>query len=116
MLTDSAIKKAKAKEKRYMLSDGDGLYLEVMPSGKKYWRLRYWIDRKEYKRSIGQYPAVGLKEVREIRDEMKASVAKSGQPISKLDDKNFWAAATDWLEKKVFPSAPKITSGRSLRG
>ena len=107
MLTDSAIKKAKAKEKRYMLSDGDGLYLEVMPSGKKYWRLRYWIDRKEYKRSIGQYPAIGLKEAREIRDEMKASVAKSGQPITKFTGKTFKAVATDWLEKKVFPVRTK---------
>jgi len=87
MLTDSAIKRAKIKEKRYMLSDGDGLYLEVMPSGKKYWRLRYWIDGKEYKHSIGQYPAVSLREAREMRDEMKASVMRSGQPVSKLNDR-----------------------------
>lgn len=107
MLTDSAIKRAKIKEKRYMLSDGDGLYLEVMPSGKKYWRLRYWIDGKEYKHSIGQYPAVGLKEARGMRDEMKASVMRSGQPVSKLIDKTFEAVAQDWLQKKVFPIRTK---------
>jgi integrase len=107
MLTDNVIKKAKIKEKRYMLSDSDGLYLEIMPSGKKYWRLRYWIDGKEYKHSIGQYPAVGLKEAREIRDEMKASVMRSGQPVSKLVDKTFEAVAQDWLQKKVFPIRTK---------
>jgi hypothetical protein len=65
MLTDTGIKKAKSKDKRYMLTDGEGLYLEIMPSGKKYWRLRYWIDKKEYKKSLGPYPTVSLKEARE---------------------------------------------------
>jgi len=34
-LTDSAIKAAKPKEKPYKLTDGQGLYLEVMPNGSK---------------------------------------------------------------------------------
>ena len=43
-LSDMAIKKAKPREKIYTLKDADGLYLEIKPSGKKYWRLRYWIE------------------------------------------------------------------------
>jgi len=35
-LTDVAIKKAAPKEKAYKLSDGRGMYLEVMPNGSKY--------------------------------------------------------------------------------
>ncbi|UUC49145.1 hypothetical protein NOX82_25170 [Pseudomonas citronellolis] len=34
-LTDSALKVAKPKDKPYKLSDGEGLYLEVMPNGSK---------------------------------------------------------------------------------
>ena len=32
-LTDTAIRKAKAHDKSYKLTDGAGLYLEVMPNG-----------------------------------------------------------------------------------
>jgi hypothetical protein len=40
-LTELAIKQAKPKEKPYKLPDGNGSYLEVMPSGSKYWRFKY---------------------------------------------------------------------------
>ncbi|EMR3712687.1 DUF4102 domain-containing protein, partial [Escherichia coli] len=32
---------AKPREKAYKLADGAGLYLEVVPSGARYWRLKY---------------------------------------------------------------------------
>ena len=54
-LCDMAIKKAKPREKIYTLKDADGLYLEIKPSGKKYWRLRYWIDSKENRLSLGEW-------------------------------------------------------------
>lgn len=47
MLTVKAIEAATPKAKPYKLSDGQGLYLEVMPSGAKYWRLKYRIAGKE---------------------------------------------------------------------
>jgi len=40
-LSDTAIRAAKAKEKLYKLSDSGGLYLQVVPSGSKLWRLKY---------------------------------------------------------------------------
>jgi hypothetical protein len=39
-LTDTAIKAFKPKDKSYKEADGGGLYLEVAPSGGKWWRLR----------------------------------------------------------------------------
>ena len=42
-LTDVAARKAKPREKAYKLAAGAGLYLEVMPTGSKYWRLKYRI-------------------------------------------------------------------------
>ncbi len=38
-LTYTNIKTAKPKEKEYKLSDGDGLYLHIMPNGSKLWSL-----------------------------------------------------------------------------
>ena len=46
-LTDTAIRKAKAKDRSYKLADGAGLYLEVMPNGARYWRMRYRIAGKD---------------------------------------------------------------------
>ncbi len=46
--------------KRYTINDEKGLQLEVMASGNKFWRFRYWIDKKEYKLTIGSYPEIGL--------------------------------------------------------
>ena len=43
MLTVKELDSAKLKDKPYKLSDGDGLYLQIMPSGAKYWRMKYRI-------------------------------------------------------------------------
>ena len=46
-LTDTAIRRAKAKEKAYSVSDGSGLYLWITPAGGKLWRWGYEFDGKE---------------------------------------------------------------------
>ena len=45
--------------------DGDGLRLEVKPSGKKYWQLRFQLAGKRREMGLGAYPSVTLKEARE---------------------------------------------------
>jgi hypothetical protein len=55
MLTDTEIKKAKAKDKSYKLTDSNGLLLEITPNGKKRWRYRYRIDGKENLFALGDY-------------------------------------------------------------
>jgi hypothetical protein len=57
-LTDTKIKKAKPKDKVYKLFDGDGLYLEVKPNGKKTWRIKYRLNGKGRTYTIGKYPLV----------------------------------------------------------
>jgi integrase len=63
-LTDIKIKSAAAKDKSYRLSDSQGLYIEVQPSGSKYWRLKYRFVGKEKRLAIGVYPKVSLKSAR----------------------------------------------------
>ena len=41
---DMGFYRAKPTDKRYSLYDTGGLFLEVMPTGKKFWRLRYSED------------------------------------------------------------------------
>ena len=45
-LTDTEIKKAKAKEKEYKLSDGQGLYLVVKVNNSKFFRFDFTYNGK----------------------------------------------------------------------
>ena len=67
-LTDTSIRNAKPGEKPVRLFDGGGLYLEVSPTGGKWWRLKYRFDGKEKRLSLGVYPDVSLKDARDRRD------------------------------------------------
>jgi hypothetical protein len=71
MLTDVQIRKAKAADRPYKLTDGGGLHVYVTPAGGKLWRLRYELERKEKLLSIGPYPSVGLAEAREVATNAK---------------------------------------------
>ena len=79
-LTDTAIRSAKPQNKAVKLFDGGGLYLEIAPSGGKWWRLKYRIAGKEKRLSLGVYPAVGLKDARERREEAKKLIAQGVDP------------------------------------
>jgi len=46
-LTEVAVRKAQPGAKTMRLFDGGGLYLEVAPSGGKWWRLKYRVAEKE---------------------------------------------------------------------
>lgn len=47
-LTFTAINAAKPKDKPYKLADERGLYLMVMPTGGRLWRMNYRFDRKKH--------------------------------------------------------------------
>lgn len=79
-LTDTAIRNAKAREKDYKLSDSGGLYLLVTPAGGKLWRLKFRVDGREKKLSIGAYPEIGLSDARKRRDEAREMMAAGQDP------------------------------------
>lgn len=64
-LTNTTIRNAKSGEKAIRLFDGGGLYLEVAPSGGKWWRFKYRFGGKERRLSLGVYPEVSLARARE---------------------------------------------------
>lgn len=108
-LSDVQIRKLQPKEKPYMLRDEDGLYLEVVPGGGKYWRLRFWSEGKERKKSLGVYPEVSLKNARERRNEAKALLTKGIDPFRNgIGSANtFENVAREWLDKQVVPVRAK---------
>ena len=104
-LTELQIRQAKTKDKRYMIRDDDGLYLEVMVSGNKHWRYRYSREGKEVKVSLGEYPFVGLKEAREKRDAFKRDLVHGVDPRApKPEIPTFEQVMREWYERKILPS------------
>ena len=59
MLTDTAIKKAKARKRRYKLTDREGLYVAVMPTGKKVFRYEYRFHGRRETLTLGTYSDTG---------------------------------------------------------
>jgi integrase len=74
-LSDTAVRKAKPEAKPYKMADGGGMYLEVMPNGSKYWRLKYRFAGKEKRLAFGVYPDVTLADARARRDEARKLLA-----------------------------------------
>lgn len=58
LLTDTACRNAKPKGRPCKISDGHGLYLDIAPSGSKWWRLKYRFGGKDNRISLGVYPTV----------------------------------------------------------
>ncbi len=108
-LTDAAIRNAKPADKAKKMFDGGGLYLEVAPSGGKWWRLKYRFNRKEKRLSLGVYPNVSLKDARERRDEARKLLANDIDPSEhrkatksakeERQSNSFEVVAREWFAK-----------------
>lgn len=79
-LTDPKIRQAKPGKKPARFYDEKGLYLEVAPSGGKWWRFKYRFGGKEKRLSLGVYPEVTLAQARGKRDEARQLVADGIDP------------------------------------
>jgi len=82
MLTDVAVRNAKPKEKPFKLADERALYLLVMPTGGKLWRLDYRFGDRRKTISLGSYPDVSLARAREKRDEARRLLADGIDPLA----------------------------------
>ncbi|CUH48949.1 tyrosine-type recombinase/integrase [Ruegeria atlantica] len=70
-LSDSQIRTAKPRTKRYRLSDGGGLVMDVTPAGSKVWRYRLQTDGKDRTVTLGQWPAMSLLDARQAALDLK---------------------------------------------
>ena len=110
-LTDTAIRNAKPKAKPYRLADGDGLCLEVKPTGVKVWRFRYRFAGKANMLSLGGYPEVTLTAARKKAEQANQQLADNIDPseqkridlaeLEKAAANNFKTVANDWYEHKL---------------
>ncbi|HEY4370266.1 MAG TPA: integrase arm-type DNA-binding domain-containing protein [Steroidobacteraceae bacterium] len=111
MLSDTAIRAAKPREKPYKVSDGGGLYLLINPNGSRWWRLKYRVAGKEKLLSMGIYPDVSLKTARDRRDAARKLLSDGLDPSVARQTKKeaasdtFEAVAREWLAQREEPES-----------
>ena len=80
MLSDAQVRKIKPLEKKKRYADEKGLYLEVTPSGGRFWRLKYRFNGRESTLTIGSYPEISLAQARRARDEARIQLYNNIDP------------------------------------
>ncbi|MFZ6691843.1 tyrosine-type recombinase/integrase [Undibacterium sp. SXout20W] len=140
-LTDIQCRTAKPKEKIYTIADGQGMYLEIFPSGAKKWRMAYrQANGKTNRLTFGSYPEVTLLDARAKRLEARKLLIIGTDPAIHRDQikqlstdaalNTFEKIAREWhntrlpawsastaretinrLEKDIFPEIGKLPIG-----
>jgi hypothetical protein len=77
-LTDTSLEALKPQDKPYQVPDRNGLVIDVMPSGDKFWFYRYRLAGTPQGCMVGTYPKIGLTEAR-MREQALSSMLTMGQ-------------------------------------
>ena len=95
---------------REVLWGRDGLYAEVLPSGKITFRYRYRLQTgKREKVTLGSFPALSMREANRIHTEMRARVARGLSPADekrlqgKASSSVFLNLAIEWVDRILKP-------------
>jgi integrase len=123
--SDAKVRNAKPKTKPYKITDGEGLFLLVAPSGSKYWRLKYHFAGKEKLLALGVYPAVSLGVARERRTQARKTLAAGADPgevkkearrVAVLKTSNaFEVVAREWHEQRKHEWKEKTAKRKMIR-
>lgn len=119
-LTDARIKNAKPRDKAYKLTDGDGMFIDVMPSGSRIWRMKFrQANGKENLLTFGPYPEITLQDAREKRLAARRLLLQGIDPAKQRDEakrllkdraaNTFEKIAREWHANKV-PTWSKRTA------
>jgi integrase len=120
VLTDTALKNLKPKEKAYKVADRDGMYVHVTTSGSITFRYDYRLNGRRETLTIGKYAPSGLSlaRAREKCLDARRAVAEGLSPAQEkqrekrrvLEAKSFGEFGERW-----FREAPMADSTRAMR-
>ncbi|MFM0202210.1 tyrosine-type recombinase/integrase [Paraburkholderia fungorum] len=115
-LTPTRLNNARPKEKPYKLTDGGGLFVQVMPGGSKTWCYQYSLEGKRREVTIGRYPEIAVKDARDRHSEFRAMVEQGNDPAAKKradeaerktrellreDEGQFKAFSLKWIDERL---------------
>src|ERR1700733_2769466 len=120
MLTDAALKHLKPKEKIYKVTDRDGMYVLVKPSGTLSFRLDYRMNGRRETVTFGKYGPAGLSlaRARELCIDAKRAISEGRSPaIEKQREKRRLKESKSFGEfgEKWLTAAPMADSTRAMR-
>lgn len=113
-LTDAQVRAAKPRDgKLTKFSDGAGLQLWAHPSGKRSWHVAFRIGGRQQSVTLGHYPAVSLKEARELARKTRRKRVETAP--SAPQSVTFGAVKKDWLAKIERDKKSRPTLERAKR-
>ncbi len=120
MLTDAALKCLKPKAKMYKVSDRDGMYVRVAPSGAISFRLDYRLNGRRETVYLGRYArdGISLARARELCIDARRAIAEGRSPaIEKQREKRRIKEAKSFGQfgEKWLTSATMADSTRAMR-
>jgi integrase len=106
-LTDAKLRTLKPGPKPCKVSDFEGLFVLVQPSGSCLWRLAYRFAGKQKVLALGSYPGMSLRDARKAKDAARDLLSEGRDPayerkLSKLRakvsaDNTFAKVADEWF-------------------
>lgn len=111
-LTEFAARNTKPAERPRKLADAGGLFLLLVPTGARWWRLKYRFNGREKLLSLGVYPHVSLKQARGKRDAAKKLIAAGTDPSAERRTAKaalgttFERVAREWMAMQAGKLAP----------
>jgi integrase len=127
MLNIKGIENLKPGDKPYKVSDGEGMFLYITPSGAKVWRMAFRFAGKQKELVIGSYPEIGLAVARQKRLEARTLIANGVDPtvakqekklalVAAANAKTFGEWCDEWLDKeRAGGNSGKTISGKENR-
>jgi len=119
-LTVTAIRNAKPGKKVLRLHDSGGLYLEIAPTGGRWWRFAYRFGGKRKLLSLGVLKDVPLPEARDRRDAARKLLASGIDPSDQRKAEkratagraanSFEAVSREWYGKQAHAWVPTHAS------
>lgn len=123
ILTSLTVERVKPKAARFEIPDSKiiGLRLIVQPSGFKSWAVRYTINSRDRRLSLGTYPRIGLEQARRLASAALRAVAEGKDPAAEkvearrraqagLDREELFGAVWDrYLSEYVQPNLKPST-------
>jgi len=108
--TDLILKRVQPQASTVRISDGDGLYILVKPSGAKWWRFDYSFAGKRKTVSLGVYPDTSLAVARRKAEEAREFVAEGKDPSDIRKSAKAVLTVQREAEDREFAGLPPVDS------
>lgn len=101
MLTNAAVKAARARASAYKIADERGLHLFVAPTGRKSFRWRFRFAGQEQLLTIGQWPDISLDAARARAEAAREQLGRGVDPRTAPAVMTFERAARAWHAQQL---------------